>query len=85
VYSFVENFDSELVATDSLMVEQLKKLNWVSPRTELPSKKNALISTPRCGSSFFSNIIKNTGHCGYPAEWINPRKVSVYGKIFGLK
>jgi hypothetical protein len=52
----VENFDSELVATDSLMVEQLKKLNLVSPRMELPSKEIALISTPRCGSSFFVTL-----------------------------
>lgn len=43
-------------------------------------KKIAIISTPRCGSSLFCNVLKGTGLLGDPAEWLNMRYLKAYGQ-----
>lgn len=47
-----------------------------------PTKKVALISTPRCGSKFFCETLAGTGKFGYPAEWVNPSYINAYVRVF---
>lgn len=53
------------------------------PRTQI-RKKIAIISTPRCGSSLFCDVLLNTGKFGYPGEWFNPRFFLGYRRFFKL-
>lgn len=46
--------------------------------------KIALISTPRCGSSFFCDTLRNSERVGFPAEWINLRYFDAYAKVLDL-
>ena len=47
-------------------------------------KKVAIISTPRCGSSMFCDILRKTGVIGTPLEWVNMRYLGAYSKYFEL-
>lgn len=49
------------------------------------SRKIALISTPRCGSSLFCDILRATGQAGDPREWINSRYLHAYGRCLKKK
>ena len=44
------------------------------------TKKVAIVSTPRCGSSMFCDVLRNTDRVGDPKEWINKRYLSAYSK-----
>lgn len=48
-------------------------------------KKIAIISTPRCGSSMFCDVLYNTGNYGNPKEWFNPLYFSIYCRLFNQK
>jgi len=56
-----------------------------SPPKEMPRFKVAIISTPRCGSSLFCDVLANTGEFGWPLEWFNTRYMQAYGQVLGLK
>ncbi len=75
----------KLGTTDELLMDLFSDLDG---RPDFPvkdiRKKVALVSTPRCGSSMFCDILKRTEKVGDPREWINPRYVEAYGKYFGL-
>lgn len=75
----------KLGTTDELLMDLFSDLDR---RPDFPvkdiRKKVALVSTPRCGSSMFCDILKRTEKVGDPREWINPRYVEAYGKYFGL-
>ena len=43
----------------------------------------ALISTPRCGSTMFCDILRNTGMVGHAEEWLNMRTLGAYSKYMG--
>jgi LPS sulfotransferase NodH len=45
----------------------------------------AIISTPRCGSSMFCDILKRTEKLGRPEEWLNLRRIRAYCQVKGLK
>jgi LPS sulfotransferase NodH len=49
------------------------------------SRKIAIVSTPRCGSSMFCNLLNNTNRCGYPPEWFSPRFLSAYQSLFDIQ
>ena len=48
------------------------------------TKKVAIVSTPRCGSSMFCDVLRNTDRVGDPKEWINKRYLSAYSRYFGI-
>lgn len=48
-------------------------------------KKIAIISTPRCGSSMFCNVLYRTNKFGNPKEWLNMRYLATYAKYFKIK
>lgn len=58
--------------------ELFERLRNASGSGEQPRKKVAIISTPRCGSTFFCESLASTGSFGYPAEWMNPRYINAY-------
>jgi LPS sulfotransferase NodH len=69
--------------------EEIKRA-LLSNLKEAPSgvetkKVVAIISTPRCGSTYLCEVLKNTGKFGMPEEWINPRMLYEYMRLFGLK
>ncbi len=47
--------------------------------------KYALISTPRCGSSMFCDILKGTEKLGRPEEWFNLRRIRAYCQVMGIE
>lgn len=47
-------------------------------------QKAAFLSTPRCGSSMFCDVLRNTGLAGNPREWINMRYIGAYSRYFGV-
>lgn len=43
--------------------------------------KVAIISTPRCGSSMFCDVLYNTGNFGEPKEWFNPLYFHIFSQL----
>jgi len=72
--------------TDELLFDIFDKLKG---KDDFPArsvrKRVAIISTPRCGSSMFCDVLRNTEYFGDPKEWINMRYVSAYAKLFDVK
>jgi len=70
--------------TDELLLDKFYELdkNQDFPVKDI-QQKVAFISTPRCGSSMFCDILKGTGKVGLPQEWINMRYISAYAKYRG--
>ncbi len=54
------------------------------PEGPQPKRKVAIISTPRCGSSFFCLSLANTGKFGYPMEWMGTDWIAGYARRFGI-
>ena len=48
-------------------------------------KKIAIISTPRCGSSMFCNVLHRTQKFGYPTEYFNMSYINAYAIFFQKK
>ena len=71
---------------DEVITSRFRELEArpVFPREQI-RKKIAIISTPRCGSSLFCNVLLNTGMFGNPLEWFNPRFVAGYKHFFKLE
>jgi len=74
----LRNIDESLL----LMFSELDK------RSDFPikniKKKLALISTPRCGSNLFCDVLFNTQQVGYPNEWISTRFIQAYANFFNI-
>lgn len=72
--------------TDEHHLEIISKLDQ-SPSFPLEEIKQgvAFISTPRCGSTMFCDVLKKTGKVGDAQEWINMRSIKAYGRYFGLE
>ena len=76
------------VSDYSLEEEMLDTISDLDKRPDFPiaeiQKKVAIISTPRCGSSLFCDVLHKTGKVGYPNEWISKFVTAHYAKYFGL-
>lgn len=72
--------------TDDMLVDVFSDLD---KRPDFPvkeiRKKVAFVSTPRCGSSMFCDILLKTGMVGDPKEWINIRYLNAYAKYLGKR
>ncbi len=53
------------------------------PNSPMPTRKIAIISTPRCGSKFFCYSLASTGRFGRPLEWMNIEYVNAYARVLG--
>jgi len=71
-------------STDEKLYDIFASLNRKKNKTNATIKpqKIAIISTPRCGSSLFCDLLANTGQLGDPKEWINMRYISAYSRYF---
>lgn len=69
---------------DDWYCKQFEKLAAKSPYRNSPCKKIAIISTPRCGSTFICESLSKSGKFGDPSEWLNPRRMAVYARYFGF-
>lgn len=49
------------------------------------SRRIAVVSTPRCGSTLFCNALGSTNLFGLPEEWFNPRRIEAYARFAGLE
>lgn len=56
-----------------------------SAQDRAPTRKIAVFSTPRSGSSFFCDTLASTGQFGNPLEWLNARWLETFRKSFGLE
>lgn len=48
-------------------------------------RKIAVISTPRCVSNYFCEVIRKTGGCGWPSEWFNGRFLRAWAELLNRK
>jgi len=71
----------EMKTTDERLLDVFYELDKQQdfPINEI-QKKVAFVSTPRCGSSMFCDILRQTGKVGFPREWINMRYLNAYAK-----
>lgn len=42
-----------------------------------------IASTARCGSHYLGHMLKDTGHCGVPLEYLNPSNTAYWAARFG--
>lgn len=68
--------------TNELLCEIFEELKYRPDYLGKIEKKVAIISTPRCGSSMFCDVLKKTNKVGDPKEWINIRYIQAYAKVF---
>lgn len=70
--------------TDDKLLEKMETLSKKKSVDINSIKQKVLIlSTPRCGSSMFNDVLNNTEKLGTCAEWFNPRYLAAYGKMTG--
>lgn len=69
--------------TQELLDERYRALSD-RPDGPAPSKKVAVISTPRTGSSLFCERLTQTQVCGFAAEWFNPVYIKSYCRVFDI-
>ncbi|HEX5756819.1 MAG TPA: Stf0 family sulfotransferase [Arenimonas sp.] len=68
--------------TDEMLLGLFRDLRD-RPDGPAPSRKIALISTPRSGSKLFCKALIGTGRFGEPKEWMNFRYLSAYATVMG--
>lgn len=66
------------------MIGQFERLDQATVRSEPASRRIAIISTPRCGSTWFCEMLGRTGSFGVPEEWLLPRMVRAFMDFRGL-
>jgi LPS sulfotransferase NodH len=66
-------------------MEQFRDLDRRPDRRTAPSKKIAILSTPRSGSTFFCDCLAGTGLFGQPEEWLNPRRIEAFRRVRGVE
>lgn len=69
-----------LKTADELLVEPLVALEARPARTSPPTKKIAIFSTQRSGSTHFCNLLASSNEFGEPREWLNQRALDLYLK-----
>lgn len=70
---------------DQSAVDRFEELkSKASPSTPV-TKRIAVVSTARCGSSLFCSSLESTGLFGMPHEWLNPRIIESYAKVWRLQ
>jgi LPS sulfotransferase NodH len=67
-----------------LFIEQFTDMDRRPDRQAGPLRKIAVLSTPRCGSTFFCQALASTGLFGRPEEWLNDRRLEAYGRHRGV-
>lgn len=56
------------------------------PSSAVPvSKRIAVVSTPRCGSTLFCSSLESSKLFGSPSEWFNARQIEDFGTVWGLE
>lgn len=74
----------EMKSTDDKLLELMVNLsNRSSADLKTISSKVLILSTPRCGSTMFCDVLNNTKKLGECAEWFNSRYIAAYGKMMG--
>ena len=69
------------VRVDERMHERFARLAAM-PGAGIPiTRRIAIISTPRSGSTLFCESLGRTGLFGHPEEWMNPRRLKAYGRL----
>lgn len=59
-------------------IASLLALENLPLRGTQPTKKIAILSTPRCGSTYFCGMLASTGLFGRPNEWFDPQTLKTY-------
>ena len=70
---------------DDLLQAIFARLDMVQRDNVKPSRKIAIFSTPRSGSTHFCNALSNTQTIGEPLEWFNNRFFENYLSYFKKK
>lgn len=65
---------------DETLIEPLIALERLPARTSPPTKKIAIFSTQRSGSTHFCNLLGSSHEFGVPREWLNQRALDLYLK-----
>lgn len=53
------------------------------PQTEIAGIRYLICSSPRCGSTLFGQMLRDTGIMGDPLEYLNPEYLDAYFRRFG--
>lgn len=73
-------------STEAILLELMQELDSrPSAAVESIGKRVLVLSTPRCGSSMFCDVLGNTGRIGECREWFNMRYLGAYGRMKGLQ
>jgi len=70
---------------DDFLFNLFKRLDQVQSSKNKPSRKIAIFSTPRSGSSYFCDLLTRAKIFGEPLDWFHDRFYIAYGKKFGQK
>ena len=64
--------------TDEFLFNIFKRIDQVQSNQIKPIRKIAIFATPRSGSSFFCDFLRQTKIIGEPREWLNEKFTSAY-------
>ena len=65
-------------STDEFIFNIFKRIDQVQTSHIKPIRKIAIFATPRSGSSFFCDFLRQTKIIGEPREWLNEKFTSAY-------
>ncbi len=71
--------------TDDWMIALFAELDQEPVRNNPVLQRIAVISTPRCGSTWICEALGRSGLFGNPEEWLLPRMVKAYMKFSGAQ
>ena len=74
-----------MATTDELLIELMEKLDARKDNSQAIGKKLLVLSTPRCGSTLFCDVLSNTGKIGDCQEWFNMRYLEAYARMRNQK
>src|SRR5688572_13725077 len=77
---------NEQTQRTNLAIEAIFSRVLARPRLPLADirRRYAIVSTPRCGSTMFCDVLTRTAAAGTPGEWINTRYMEIYAAMHGL-
>lgn len=70
---------------DEWAVAKFRELRQRPPSKVPVSRRIAVISTPRCGSTLFCTSMNSTGLFGEAHEWLNTGHISCYAEVANLQ